>query len=448
VRTSEREKGLLDECELAVGDEDIIIPLSKASLVYQGVKSGVAGCLMVEPDTEADMLEHDALHDALALERHRQWDMESDGDGDERKSRSCMLLAIPEGKGLDPDDDKLLLSTGEQTPEGAEDSWLLPVKRDDCDNGIMCCDNSKYRDVEKKESKQDDKSKKQEGPLIKAIRGDVSCVTNRYLGAASIDVSCSTSKSPMRERDASNACEKVSTGSAQRTKALTRVPASISTARPPSRLKPPSSRSNFFSETSDMGERKESSCTSESNASVNSFGINSSIKKSNQIKTTNKSNINIGDGTPVAANGKPTSRRKNFGSLISKGPQIGQTTRLKAGDGSKQVHTKSQSGGHAGPGQARKNVPMDSSFGQPREKSSGIDASDSIKSPPIDRKKIEEGSHGKESPATARLRWLEKNPHLAFGGGSRLANTPPKDAAKPLRKTAEQLHFEAWGNNL
>ena len=448
VRTSEQEKGLLDENELAVGDEDIIIPLRKASMVHQGVNS--TGCLVVEPDTEADMLEHDALHDALALGRQR--DLDLDQYEAESGSRTSMLLAIPEENGINPnDDDKLLLSAGSQTPEGAEDSWLVPVKKVD--------DHSVYRDISndddiinKNEMKMDCSTNSKEEALIKAIREDESCVTNMcsgsHIDAASIEAICTMSKdmNHATKENRSSVCKNSSTNNKKGALSSTDVP-----ARPPSRLKPPSSRSNFFSETRDVRERKDASYTAKSKPEK-SYEINSLIKRSHQNKTTTSSNgcsKKIEDGHTAAARGKPTSRPKKLGSLGNKEDKIGKLARDNhKSDKLKQQSAFStpQSSSHTVPREARS---IGSCLNQPRENSTiGSHAPDSFKSPLIDKKKMEEGSHGKESPATARLRWLEMNPHLAFGGGNKLANTPPRDDSKPLRKTAEQLHFEAWGNNL
>ncbi len=96
-------------------------------------------------------------------------EMEVNEDEDERIPRSSMLLAIPEEQGLGPGDDhKLLLSTGGQTPEGAEDSWLVPVKRDDIISSAILHD----EDIKKKQIEKDGKSNKDEEALIKAIRED------------------------------------------------------------------------------------------------------------------------------------------------------------------------------------------------------------------------------------------------------------------------------------
>jgi len=54
------------------------------------------------------------------------------------------------------------------------------------------------------------------------------------------------------------------------------------------------------------------------------------------------------------------------------------------------------------------------------------------------------------TPNTARLRWLEQNPELAFGGGNKLAASPAVGAgAGPAKKlTAEERHALAWGIHL
>lgn len=54
------------------------------------------------------------------------------------------------------------------------------------------------------------------------------------------------------------------------------------------------------------------------------------------------------------------------------------------------------------------------------------------------------------TPNTARLRWLEENPELAFGGGTKLAASPaPGEAeAQPRKLTAEERHALEWGDHL
>lgn len=54
------------------------------------------------------------------------------------------------------------------------------------------------------------------------------------------------------------------------------------------------------------------------------------------------------------------------------------------------------------------------------------------------------------TPNTARLRWLEQNPELAFGGGTKLAASPaPGEADAQQRKlTAEERHILEWGDHL
>lgn len=54
------------------------------------------------------------------------------------------------------------------------------------------------------------------------------------------------------------------------------------------------------------------------------------------------------------------------------------------------------------------------------------------------------------TPNTARLRWLEQNPELAFGGGAKLAASPAHGEAEvqPRKLTAEERHIMEWGEHL
>jgi len=44
------------------------------------------------------------------------------------------------------------------------------------------------------------------------------------------------------------------------------------------------------------------------------------------------------------------------------------------------------------------------------------------------------GVNGTDTPRSARLRWLEEHPELAFGGGAKIANSP--GAMEEVRKNA------------
>ncbi|PRW58043.1 hypothetical protein C2E21_3299 [Chlorella sorokiniana] len=54
------------------------------------------------------------------------------------------------------------------------------------------------------------------------------------------------------------------------------------------------------------------------------------------------------------------------------------------------------------------------------------------------------------TPNTARLRYLEQNPELAFGGGTKLAASPApgEGEAQPRKLTAEERHLMEWGDHL
>lgn len=64
----------------------------------------------------------------------------------------------------------------------------------------------------------------------------------------------------------------------------------------------------------------------------------------------------------------------------------------------------------------------------------------------------EQGSPGGSAPLTPRsahLRWLEENPEMAFGGGTKLAASPQRDETAPARKlTAEERHLMDWQEHL
>ena len=53
------------------------------------------------------------------------------------------------------------------------------------------------------------------------------------------------------------------------------------------------------------------------------------------------------------------------------------------------------------------------------------------------------------TPRSAHLRWLEENPEMAFGGGTKLAASPQRDESAPARKlTAEERHLMDWQDHL
>ena len=54
------------------------------------------------------------------------------------------------------------------------------------------------------------------------------------------------------------------------------------------------------------------------------------------------------------------------------------------------------------------------------------------------------------TPNTARLRWLEANPELAFGGTTKLAASPAPGEAEgqPRKLTAEERHLMEWADHL
>ena len=56
---------------------------------------------------------------------------------------------------------------------------------------------------------------------------------------------------------------------------------------------------------------------------------------------------------------------------------------------------------------------------------------------------------GPLTPRSAHLRWLEENPEMAFGGGTKLAASPPRDESAPAKKlTAEERHLMDWQDHL
>ncbi|KAL4433783.1 hypothetical protein ABPG75_000224 [Micractinium tetrahymenae] len=52
------------------------------------------------------------------------------------------------------------------------------------------------------------------------------------------------------------------------------------------------------------------------------------------------------------------------------------------------------------------------------------------------------------TPTTARLRLLEQNPELAFGGGTKLADSPACPADQQRKLTAEERHLQEWADHL
>jgi hypothetical protein len=52
------------------------------------------------------------------------------------------------------------------------------------------------------------------------------------------------------------------------------------------------------------------------------------------------------------------------------------------------------------------------------------------------------------SPNSARLRFLEQNPHLAFGGGAKLADSPVQPDEPPRKLTAAERHLIDWQDHL
>ncbi len=52
------------------------------------------------------------------------------------------------------------------------------------------------------------------------------------------------------------------------------------------------------------------------------------------------------------------------------------------------------------------------------------------------------------SPNAARLRFLEQNPHLAFGGGAKLADSPEQPDEPPRKLTAAERHLIDWRDHL
>ena len=56
-------------------------------------------------------------------------------------------------------------------------------------------------------------------------------------------------------------------------------------------------------------------------------------------------------------------------------------------------------------------------------------------------------AQGGETPNTARLRYLELNPELAFGGTTKLAPSPPqKQQAMPRKLNAREQHAREWAS--
>lgn len=52
------------------------------------------------------------------------------------------------------------------------------------------------------------------------------------------------------------------------------------------------------------------------------------------------------------------------------------------------------------------------------------------------------------TPTTARLRMLEQNPELAFGGGTKLAASPACLLDQSRKLTAEERHLQEWADHL
>lgn len=405
---SENESGLLGIDEIAVGDDDVFVPVVGTRL------EAVGGNLLVEPDTDdIPSLPNPNLDDVPEDVNLRNYEDTQVGVKYTSRLRED-FDAVEEEEGGGGD------GLGEGLGGvGREDSWLISSGGSPAQLGRLDLFETSTDATDKLSLKYDANSALLEKVCMSGGKMGMGVLSKKDSGVAGIE---KEDEEENKTIDKSNVLQR----------------------RFGSKLKPPSGRSCFFSNMATGGQAAQTAKKPEGGAPVQAVSLHTSSQDKSLKSLRN---------TRVEKNPSVDEEKKeSTDSLLIRAGQTNNHMRRIGGElrpPKKKESTKIPrlKISHRLYNNTNQSAPLMC------VEAANISKADTMACPPPAEPTTEshdatcDQTNSADSPRTARLKWLESNPELAFAGGCTLSSSPEVHL-QTKRKTAEQLHFESWGTNL